>query len=238
MRTNIINRILLSAVVFFQVAYCGLAEESYFEVTYPPSRESGELTLGVTYRIWIPEGVKRIRSVIVHQHGCGEGSNKGAVTGAKDLHWQALAKKWDSALLVPAYHQAESDNCRLWCDPRNGSNQTFLKALADLAKQTGHAELEQAPWCLWGHSGGGFWSSLMLTLHPQRIVAVWFRSGSASVPGVRERSRHRNSLAKFTKYRSCSMAVSKKKPTSGTDRLALPTELCFKLGVQTMLPPE
>jgi len=155
------------------------AAGNYLEVTYPGSKDTNELVLGVTYRLWIPEGVKTIRGVIVHQHGCGVGSNKGAVPGAKDLHWQALAKKWDCALLVPSYHQAERDNCRLWCDPRNGSEKTFLRSLADFAKQSGHAELEKVLWCLWGHSGGGFWSSLMLTLHPERIAAIWFRSGSA-----------------------------------------------------------
>ena len=87
------------------------------EVAYPASPQPGELVLGVTYRLWIPDGTKTLRGVIVHQHGCGEGSNKGAVTAAQDLHWQALARKWDCALLGPQYHQAEQDNCRLWCDP-------------------------------------------------------------------------------------------------------------------------
>jgi hypothetical protein len=156
-----------------------IAHGGYFEVTYAPSTRTNELQLGVTYRLWLPAKVKSVRGVIVHQHGCGVGSNKGAEPGARDLHWQALAKKWDCALLVPAYHQGEKDNCRLWCDPRNGSDKTFLKCLADFAAQTKHPELAAAPWCLWGHSGGGFWASLMQTMYPERIVAIWFRSGTA-----------------------------------------------------------
>jgi hypothetical protein len=35
------------------------------------------------------------------------------------------------------------------------------------------------PWCLWGHSGGGFWASLMQVAYPERVVAVWLRSGTA-----------------------------------------------------------
>lgn len=155
------------------------ASGRYLEVTYPPSQKTNELVLGVTYRLWLPEGVKTVRGVVVHQHGCGVGSRKGAEPGAHDLHWQALCKKWDCALLMPSYLQAEKDNCRLWCDPRNGSHKTFLKGLADLAALSGHPELERAPWCLWGHSGGGFWSSLMQTMYPERIVAIWFRSGTA-----------------------------------------------------------
>jgi poly(3-hydroxybutyrate) depolymerase len=148
-------------------------------VEYPPSSVEGELIYGVTYRLWVPEGMKKIRAVIVHQHGCGAGACKGGETAADDLHWQALAKKWDAVLLGPSYRQKDGEDCRKWCDPRNGSEKAFLRALADLAKQTGHEEIETAPWCLWGHSGGGFWSSLMQTMHPDRIAGIWLRSGTA-----------------------------------------------------------
>lgn len=151
----------------------------YFEVNYPASTLTNELQFGVTYRLWVPDSVKTIRGVIVHQHGCGVGACTGGETAAQDLHWQALAKKWDCALLGPSYHQGEKDNCRLWCDPRNGSRKAFLRCLSDFAALTQHPELESAPWCLWGHSGGGFWSSIMQTLDPERIVAIWFRSGTA-----------------------------------------------------------
>lgn len=157
----------------------GHAAGRYFAVEYSASAEPGELQMGVTYALWLPDGVKTLRGVIVHQHGCGVGACKGGETAAYDLHWQALAKKWDCALLGPSYHQAEQQNCRLWCDPRNGSAKTFLRSLEDLAEQTQHPELRTAPWCLWGHSGGAFWASLMQTLYPERIVAIWFRSGGA-----------------------------------------------------------
>jgi hypothetical protein len=137
------------------------------------------MPLGVTYTLWVPDGVRTIRGVIVHQHGCGVGACKGGETAAYDLHWQALAKKWDCALLGPSYHQAEKQDCRLWCDPRNGSHRTFLNALGEFARKAKHPEIEHVPWCLWGHSGGGFWASLMQTLYPERIVAIWFRSGTA-----------------------------------------------------------
>ena len=151
----------------------------YFEVEYPPSAKEGELQIGVTYTLWVPEGVKQIRGVIVHQHGCGEGACKGGETAAYDLHWQALAKKWDCALMGPSYHQSEKQNCRLWCDPRNGSHKTFVQSLTELAAKANHPEIDKVPWCLWGHSGGGYWASLMQTMYPDRILAIWFRSGTA-----------------------------------------------------------
>ena len=151
----------------------------YVEVEYPPSDQPGGLIYGVTYTIWIPDHVTTLRGVIVHQHGCGTGACQGGATAAYDLHWQALARKWDCALLGPSYHQVDGQDCRKWCDPRNGSCQAYLKALTDLGAKSQHPELDQIPWCLWGHSGGGFWASLMQTSHPERIVAIWFRSGTA-----------------------------------------------------------
>jgi hypothetical protein len=148
-------------------------------VTYPPSTAPGELQYGVTYTFWIPGGVTKLKGLIVHQHGCGSGACKGGATAAYDLHWQALARKWDCALLGPSYQQEDKQDCSLWCDPRKGSEKTFLRAIQEAAAASKHPELETVPWCLWGHSGGGTWASIMQVLHPGRIVAIWLRSGTA-----------------------------------------------------------
>lgn len=170
---------LLSMAVMLTSGGTALAAGRYVAITYGPSDRPGELTMGVTYTLWLPDGAEKLRGIIVHQHGCGTGACQGGATAAYDLHWQALAAKWDCALLGPSYQQAEKQNCRLWCDPRNGSDKRFLQAINDLAEMSQHPELKRAPWCLWGHSGGGFWASLMQTLHPERIVAIWLRSGTA-----------------------------------------------------------
>lgn len=149
------------------------------EVEYPPSENPGELAYGVSYRVWIPDGVTRVRALIVHQHGCGAGACKGGETAADDLHWQSLARKWECALLGPSYQQPDGQDCRRWCDPRQGARARFLQGLDDLARKSGHPELSTVPWCLWGHSGGGFWASLMMASDPDRVVAAWLRSGTA-----------------------------------------------------------
>lgn len=153
------------------------AEPPYYRVRYEPSAEPDGLQFGVNYTVWIPPGVHTLRGVVVHQHGCGEGSCKSGLTGAWDLHWQALAKKHDCALLAPAYEQPQDADCQLWCDPRNGSGVAFQKCLVDLGNQSGHPELAEVPWALWGHSGGGHWAGGMVLLHPERVAAAWLRSG-------------------------------------------------------------
>ncbi|QDT14016.1 alpha/beta hydrolase [Alienimonas californiensis] len=148
-----------------------------YRVRYEASSEPGALRYPVRYAVWVPPGVERLRGVIVHQHGCGTGSCKSGLTGAFDLHWQALAAAHDCALLSPSYEQPEQDDCRAWCDPRNGSAEAFLTALRDLGEASGHPELAEVPWALWGHSGGGVWAGGMTLLYPDRVAATWLRSG-------------------------------------------------------------
>ena len=153
------------------------ANPPYYRVRYEASTKPGELIFPVNYTIWIPPGAQAVRGVIVHQHGCGEGSCKSGLTGAFDLHWQALAAKHQCALLAPSYEQPEKADCQMWCDPRNGSSAAFQKGLADLGALSGHPELATVPWALWGHSGGGHWAGGMVLLHPDRVAAAWLRSG-------------------------------------------------------------
>jgi pimeloyl-ACP methyl ester carboxylesterase len=158
----------------------------YVQVEYPPSTAANDLQVGVTYNLWIPGGAPRLRCVIVHQHGAGAQASKGGETAAYDLHWQALGKKWDCALLGPFYHvlgektDTSPGGSELWMDPRLGSDKSFLKALEEMSVQSGHPELKTAPWVLWGHSGGAIWSNVMTMLHPERVAAVFLRSASAA----------------------------------------------------------
>src|SRR3954466_2055075 len=57
---------LLSLLI---LGFAGTAHAAgqYVQVKYPASTAADELQLAVTYTIWIPNGVKTIRGVIVHQ---------------------------------------------------------------------------------------------------------------------------------------------------------------------------
>lgn len=117
----------------------------------------------------------------MHTHGSG--AWEAGADAAYDLHWQALAKKWDCAFLAPSFHHGTTKkeldaNWYRYFVPGGGSGDVFLGALHDLAVKSSHPELEKVPWCLWGHSAGGIWSGLMQAHDPDRIVAIWLRSGS------------------------------------------------------------
>src|SRR6267378_7263170 len=187
MNNTRLGRALLLALGVVGLGGTMRAAGQYLKIDYPSSTASNELQVAVTYTLWIPDGVKTLRGIIVHQHGAGTTASIEGSTAAYDLHWQALAKKWDCALLGPSYHvqnekiDTSPGASELWFDPRNGSEKTFLKALEEFAAKSGHAELDKVPWALWGHSGGGIWSDVMTTLHPERVAAVWMRSGSAAI---------------------------------------------------------
>src|ERR1051325_12180510 len=104
MNMNKVAKFTLAALGALLLTEVGSAGGRYFEIHYPASKGPGELQMGVNYTLWIPDGVKTIRGVIVHQHGCGTTASIEGSTAASDLHWQALAKKWDCALWGSSYH--------------------------------------------------------------------------------------------------------------------------------------
>lgn len=144
----------------------------------------GERFEHAEFACWLPDTSRPVHGVIIHQHGCTNASpdKHPPITG--DWHWRALARKHDCALLVPMYQV--KGGCDEWNDPDSGSERALFTALADFAQRSGRAELKDAPWVLWGHSGGSSWSAQMITRHPKRVLAASFRGGCHKQFGVPE----------------------------------------------------
>ena len=123
------------------------------------------------YSVFIPDGVTIIKGVFIHQHGCsmeGIGSST-----AYDIQYQAMAKKWGLAIVGPDIYPKPGRNCIDWIDAESGSAASLIKAMELVGKASGHAELTDAPWLLWGHSGGGYWTLSMMKNYPDRIIGVF-----------------------------------------------------------------
>src|SRR2546422_513049 len=125
------------------------ASGTYVKLDYPASTVSNELQVAVSYTLWIPDGVKTLRGIIVHQHGAGTTASIEGSTAAYDLHWQALAKKWDCALWGSSYHvlnekiDISAGASELWFDPRRGSEKTVFKGLGEFGIKAGHPEMDK-----------------------------------------------------------------------------------------------
>ena len=91
---------------------------SIYETAVPPPQ--GAKYRSADYRIWLPKDAEIVRAIIVHQHGCG----RNGITVPFDVHWQALAAKWNCALMGTYY--TVTDGCRDWWEPDNGSAEAFL----------------------------------------------------------------------------------------------------------------
>lgn len=121
------------------------------------------------YSLFIPKECEYIRGILIHQHGCTmEGTGAPIIT---DAQYQAFAKKWNLALLGPDMYP-HGKECTEWADPCNGSEKSLLMALDSLSIISKHKELADAPWLLWGHSGGGHWVLSMFSRYPEKTLAV------------------------------------------------------------------
>ncbi len=171
--------VLALGLIGFARATIGAGQ--YLKIDYPASTATNELQVAVTYTLWIPDGVKTIRGIIVHQHGAGTTASIEGSTAASDLHWQALAKKWDCALLgISSYHARNEKDRHLPPEPRNcGSiratvrRKTFLKALGEFAASRSAMPklIDKVPWALWGHSGGGILEPDVMAYRCTPIIA-------------------------------------------------------------------
>jgi pimeloyl-ACP methyl ester carboxylesterase len=146
-----------------------LLRGSYYEVSIPPTKEAKYKS--AKYRLWVPDGVKTLRGLIVKQHGCGDAAAASGLEHANDLQWQTLALKHQFALLGTEILNGDRP-CEYWALINYGSGEAFLKALDAFAKKSQHAELTEVPWALWGHSGGADWVAQMLQQYPERTIAV------------------------------------------------------------------
>ncbi len=118
------------------------------------------------YGIYLPAREEPLRGVLILQHGCG--MEQFGITRPYDLQYQAFARKWKLAVIETALY----GNCGRWRDPASGTANALLKVLEDTGAQSGHPELKNVPWLMWGHSGGGYWTLAMLREYPDRILAA------------------------------------------------------------------
>ena len=142
---------------------------TYYEASILPTKK--DKYLSADYRIWIPNNVKRIRGLIVKQHGCGDPAAATGLEHANDLQWQALASKHQFALIGTQY-STRNELCGDWALIDHGTESSFLKAVQVFANKSGHLELDKVPWALWGHSGGADWAAQMVYKYPNRTIAV------------------------------------------------------------------
>lgn len=105
----------------------------------------------VSVSIWIPDGVKTVRGGICNPFSKGDDVSK---------HWQAACQHWQFAYVQIDFDAVKKEEFAL-----------LASGLTDLAKKTGHPELEHLPLCFIGMSRGGGMSVQLAELMPARTIA-------------------------------------------------------------------
>ncbi|MCQ2142739.1 MAG: Ig-like domain-containing protein [Bacteroidales bacterium] len=124
------------------------------------------------YGAYLPGGWEKYNGIFILQHGCG--MEQFGITRNTDLQYQAFATKWGLVVLETALH----GDCGVWSKPERGSAQGLFKALSGISQSSGHPEIMDIPWLIWGHSGGGCWTLNMIRDYPERILAACLYSAA------------------------------------------------------------
>ena len=142
-----------------------------FDVSVPP----GDNFNTAEFRLWHPEGVETLRGILVLAPG-SNGDGRGEV---EDSTWRGLAEKHDLALL--GVHMTDERHPQMfiehYVDVSEGSGEALLEAVDMLAEESGHPELSQAPFLLWGMSAGGQFNYEFALWKPERVLAFIVNKG-------------------------------------------------------------
>jgi poly(3-hydroxybutyrate) depolymerase len=127
------------------------------------------------FRIWLPQGVKIYRAVVLLMPG----SNGDARAQIDDPVWRDFASRHRLALvgaqIVDKPH--EQKFLEEYVNVSQGSGQAVLDALTQFASQSQHPELAVAPFLLWGMSAGGQFNYEFVAWKPERVLAFVVNKG-------------------------------------------------------------
>ena len=117
--------------------------------------------------LWVPEGCKNVKAVILSQQNMTEEAIY------KNPRFQAKMKKLGVAMVwvAPAFNNN-------W-DPNSGAQQIFEEMMTNLADQSGHAEIAQAPIIPLGHSAQATFPWNFAAWNPNRTLCIISFHGDA-----------------------------------------------------------
>ena len=158
-----------------------------FDTTIPP----GENYDKAEFRLWLPEKPETLRGVLVAVSGSNRDSRpwldqptwtelierRNFMT--RPSYWQDIATRHGLALLGLHLTDKPHEDMFIeeYCELSRGSGQAILDALTQLADQSGHPELADAPLALWGMSAGGQLSYEFACWKPERTITFTLNKG-------------------------------------------------------------
>lgn len=156
------------AIVLVLMSACSAIKAAQFETTVTPLPEE-DIGSACDYKLNIPAPEHKIRIVwVIFDRG-------------RDVHdlygdpaVSAFARRFDVALLLHGHCPGKRPDDRgdMNMEPARGLGPALLRALDQLAVQTGHGELSRARLIFLGFSGAGALCARLVALLPDRTVAA------------------------------------------------------------------
>lgn len=158
-----------------------------FDVTIPP----GENYDKAEFRLWLPDEPRTLRGVLVAVHGSNADSRpwvkkiswkeyiESRNVNVRASYWQDIALRYGLALLGCHLTDKRHENMFIeeYVKVEAGSGQALLDALTDLAEQSDHYELTDAPLAFWGMSAGGQFNYEFACWRPERTITFVLNKG-------------------------------------------------------------
>lgn len=118
-------------------------------------------------RLNMPDDLAAVRGILIW----GNGASSDGRSRAEDAELVAFARSLDFCVLATGYWAYFSDAGHVELG-------YFTEGIAQLARQSGHPELVNAPWLPIGHSNGGQMSYGLNVLRPERVIAMVVSKGA------------------------------------------------------------
>ena len=149
--------------------------------TLDDSLPPGENYSVAQFRLWMPQGMRTIREVLV----LVPGSNGDGRAMAQDT-WQSFATRHDAAIVACRFTDKRHDQGFIenYVNVSQGSGQALLDAISRFAERTRHAEMASAPLLLWGMSAGGQFDYEFAAWKPDRVIAFVVNKGGIYYTGT------------------------------------------------------
>ena len=178
------SRLLVLAGLIFATG--SLSAQTTLDDSIPPGANFDK----AQFRLWVPNGLKTARAVLVLVPGSnGDGRN-----WAQDTVWQQFAAKNRLAIVACRFTDKPHDQNFIedYVNVAQGSGQALFDVLTKFASRSGHAEIATAPLLMWGMSAGGQVDYEINAWHPDRVAAFVANKGGIYYTALTSRAAREN----------------------------------------------
>lgn len=152
-----------------------LCQTAAISETYDVTMEPSAVHNMSAFRMWTPGNVDSFRGILM----LNPGSNGDGRPAVDDEYWQAFANEHHFALMATFLQDKRHPNMMIedYIQVSKGSGAAILGAIDYFASESGHEELTNAPFLLWGMSAGGELNHELAAWIPERVIAYVVNKG-------------------------------------------------------------